>query len=281
MPVILTQNAYGKSKVRLTKVTRRPDRHDLVEWSVDIQLEGDFAAAYADGDNRLVVATDTMKNTVYALARDIDLASPENFALRLSEHFLAKYPQVSTAAIAIHEQAWQRIDVDGQPHPHAFIGSGPERRVCRVARTRSGPHLRAGIEGMIVLKTANSAFRNFHHDEFRTLPDTDDRIMATEVSAEWPYESTSVDGNACFDLIRRTLLKTFAEHKSLGVQHTLYAMGEAALAACSAIDEISLTMPNRHRLPINLAPFNRTNPNEIFVATDEPHGLISGTFRRQ
>ena len=280
MSVVLTRNAYGKSKVRLTKVTRRPDRHDLVEWSVDVQLEGNFAAAYTDGDNRLVVATDTMKNTVYALARDHELTNPENFALRLAEHFLAKYEQVSSAAIAIQEQGWQRIDVDGHPHPHAFVGHGPERRVCRVAYSRTDGHLWAGIEGLLVLKTANSAFRDFHRDELRTLPDTDDRLLATEVSAEWLYASISVDGSACFDLIRKTLLKAFAEHDSLGVQHTLHAMGEAALAACSAIDEISLTMPNRHRLPINLAPFNRINPNEIFVATDEPHGLISGTLRR-
>ncbi len=132
-----------------------------------------------------------------------------------------------------------------------------------------------------MLKTTDSAFRDFHRDEFRTLPDADDRILATELSAEWRYASSDVDGNACYEQLRGALLKTFAGHKSLGVQHTLHALGAAALEACPAIDEITLTMPNRHRLLVNLAPFKRDNVNEIFVATDEPHGLITGTLRRE
>jgi urate oxidase len=280
MPVVLTRNAYGKSIVRLTKVARRSDHHDLIDWSVDIQLEGDFDAAYLQGDNRQVIATDTMKNTVYVLARDHELHSPEAFAGLLAGHFLARYSQVSNATIAIREQGWQRIVVDGRPHPHAFVGQGPEQRTCQAAFGRSSARLSGGIDGLLVLKTNDSAFRDFHRDEFRTLPDADDRILATELNAAWEYASTSVDGDACHQVLRRTLLESFAQHRSLGVQHTLYALGEAALGACDVIDEITLTMPNRHRLLVNLAPFHRDNANQVFVATDEPHGLISGTVRR-
>jgi len=261
-------------------VTRRADRHDMVEWCIGIQLEGDFDAAYLLGDNRQVIATDTMKNTVYVLARDRELTSLEAFAGLLAEHFLTQYSHVSHATVNIREQGWQRIDVAGRPHPHAFVGHGPEQRACTASFSRAQQRMAGGVEGLLVLKTADSAFRDFHKDEFRTLADTDDRILATKLSATWQYSSKSPDGNACYELLRRTLLESFAGHRSLGLQQTLYAMGEAALGACDAIDEIALTMPNRHRLLVNLAPFQRSNPNEVFVATDEPFGLISGTVRR-
>jgi len=279
MAVVLTHNAYGKSRIRLTKVTRHADRHDLAEWSVDVQLNGDFEPAYSVGDNRQVVATDTMRNTVYALARDVALTSPDAFARLLARHFVQRYPQVDGATIDIRVQGWQRIAVNGMPHPHAFIGTGPEVRVCQTNCTRDEEILTAGIESLLVLKTTDSAFRDFHRDELCTLPDTDDRIFATEVNACWAY--TEAGDDITFTLIRQTLLESFATHKSLGVQHTLHAMGEAALNACPGIDEITLTMPNRHRLLMNLTPLSRDNPNEIFVATDEPHGLITGTLRRE
>jgi urate oxidase len=280
VPVILKRNAYGKSKVRLTKVTRRSNHHDLVEWEIGIELEGDFAAAYLRGDNRQVIATDTMKNTVYVLARDHELTSQEAFAGLLAEHFLGRYSQVSSAAVSIREQSWQRIDVAGRAHPHAFVGRGPDRRTCAARFDRSRRLLSGGIEGMLLLKTSGSAFRDFHRDEFRTLADADDRILATELTAVWQYTSTSPDGNACFEQLRRALAQSFAAHESLGVQHTLHAIGESALEACDAIDEITLTLPNRHRIPVNLTPFHRDNQNEVFVATDEPYGVISGTVHR-
>jgi len=280
MAVVLTQNTYGKSRVRLTKVTRHADRHELAEWNVDLQLTGDFIPAYTVGDNRQVVATDTMKNTVYALASDNVLTSPDAFAVLLARHFVDRYPQVESASIDVGVQGWQRIDCGGLPHPHAFIGTGPEVRVCQAIAVRPGLTLSAGIEGMLVIKTTDSAFRDFHRDDFRTLPDTDDRIFATEVNARWTYTARGIDFDKAFVSIRQTLLETFARHQSLGVQHTLHAMGEAALAGCPEIDEIMLTMPNRHRLLVNLAPLKRDNPNRIFMATDEPHGLITGTLRR-
>jgi urate oxidase len=279
MPVVLAHNAYGKSRVRLTKVQRHADRHDLIEWSIDVRLEGDFAAAYTAGDNRQVVATDTMKNVVYAHAADHTLTSPEPFALVLGRHFLDSYPQVESAAVHIRVEPWQRIEVGGRPHRHAFLGGGTERRTCTVEQTRQGKRIVAGIADLMLLKTADSAFRDFHRDAYTMLPDTDDRIFATSLTADWQYaDATGWDADHA--AVRRALLETFAGHPSLGVQHTLHAMGEAALAAAPSVEEITLMMPNRHRLLVNLAPFGRENPNAVFVATDEPHGLITGTLRR-
>ncbi len=279
MSVVLVRNSYGKSRVRLTKVERHPDRHDLFEWSLDIQLTGDFAPSYSVGDNRNVVATDTMKNTVYALAADAPLESPEAFAIRLGRHFL-RYPQVSGATVDIQVAAWKRIDSQGQPHPHSFVGGGSEKRVCTVVTDRTSERVTSGLTDLLVLKTTDSAWRDFHRDEYRTLPDTSDRILATSVTAAWTFLRPAM-WDAVFATAREAMVEAFAGHNSLGAQHTLQAMAEAVLVAVPDIEEVTLTLPNQHRIPMNLEPLGRANTNSVFVATDEPHGLISGSFRRE
>jgi urate oxidase len=281
MTVVLTQNAYGKSSVRLTKVTRLPDGHELAQWTVDIQLTGEFAAAYTAGDNSGIVATDTMKNIVYALAREQELTAPETFGLALCEHFLAHYPQVAGCRVALLVEPYQRITINGVPHPHAFTGGEGGRRTCIVVGSRTVTTVAAGIEAIALLKTTDSAFRGFHRDSFTTLPEADDRILATLLDTTWRYTSTARDWNPLHAQVRQTLLQAFAEHKSLSVQQTLYAMGTAVLEKTPEVEEISLTMPNRHNLLVNLEPFGRDNPNCIFVPTSEPYGMISGTLRRE
>lgn len=277
---VLVRNAYGKTRVRLTKVTRHDDHHDLSELSVDVMLEGDFAASYLDGDNTNVVATDSMKNTVYVLARDFDLDAPEAFALHLARHFVSTYAQVTQATVCVAEDAWSRIDVNGVPHPTAFVGGRAEKRTCVVTCTAGETRVAAGLRDLRVLKTTGSAFRDFVRDRFRTLPDADDRILATSVTAEWHYAPGTHDWNAGFDAVRTAMLDVFARHESLAVQQTLYLMGRAALDACAEVSEITLRLPNSHRIPFNLAPLGRDNPNVIFVPTDEPYGDISGTLKR-
>lgn len=280
MAAILTHNAYGKAQVRLTKVTRHADRHDLMELTVAVQLEGAFDASYTQGDNSQIVATDTMKNVVYALAKDHALTDPESFGQALAAHFIENYAPVSCATVQLVEAPWQRIVVRGQEHPHAFFGNSSERRTCTVRQTRRDIRIEAGLEGLLLLKTTDSAFKGFLRDRYTTLPETDDRMFATRVTARWQYNAVRVDWNPCHAQIRQTLLETFADHHSLSVQQTLHAMGAAALAVCPQMEEISLTMPNQHRLLVNLKPFGLENRNEVFVATDEPHGLITGTLRR-
>jgi urate oxidase len=280
MATVLSHNAYGKSQVRVTKVTRHAGRHDLKELTVDIQLEGAFAASYTQGDNRRVVATDSMKNAVYVLARDHPLSDIEGFGQTLADHFIENYAHVTSACIRLIEQAWQRIVVKGEEHAHAFLGGANEGRTASVTRTRQGLRFESGLEDLLLLKTTDSAFRGFIRDRYTTLPETDDRIFATKLTAVWLYGSKPADWNRAHQLIRQTILEVFAEHRSLAVQETLYAMGKAALNACPEIEEIRLTMPNQHRILVNLHPFGLDNPNVVFVPTDEPFGLISGTLRR-
>ena len=279
---ILKHNSYGKSGVRLTRVTRTETGHYLTEMTVAIQLEGDFVASYTDGDNGLVVATDTMKNTVYALARSHPVDSGESFGSHLAEHFLKSYPQVSSVRVAIEEDQWQRMLVEGEPHPTTFIGGSREKRTAKVfwKRGEARPEIKSGLKDCLVLKTTDSAFSGFPRDRFTTLPETEDRIMATSIEAEWGYGDDWPDWTPAFLSVREAMLNIFARHFSRSVQETLQLMGEAALEACPEMTEISLQLPNSHRLLINLEPMGLDNPNEIFVPTNEPYGLITGILRR-
>jgi urate oxidase len=280
MSTVLTCHAYGKSQIRLTKVSRHAGGHDLKELCVAVELHGDFADSYLHGDNRRIVATDTMKNVVYALAREHDLAAPESFGQTLAGHFLADYAHVSTAVIRLQERPWQRLSVAGHEQPHAFSAGGAEQRTCTITLTRQNRRIEAGLDGLSLLKTADSAFAGFIRDAYTTLPETHDRIFATVLSADWLYGQASVDWNRCHQQVRQALLETFGGHKSQSVQQTLYAMGAAALAACPQVEEIHLRMPNKHHLLVNLQPFGLENKNEIFVPTEEPFGVMTGTVRR-
>lgn len=283
----LGENNYGKSRVRMVKVTRnrRTRIHTLRDLNVAVALRGDFEAIHTRGDNRLCLPTDTMKNTVYALGKDHPIPSIESFALHLARHFVARNGQVSSARVTIEEVRWDRLVKNGKPHPHAFVKGPEERHWCclTLERRRREPACAAGLRDLVLLKTTDSGFVGYPRDEFTTLPETTDRIFATSVSAEWAYIGSglaALEFEGCRDAIRAALVDTFAAHKSLSVQHTLYAMGEAALAACARIDAIRLSLPNKHCLLVNLSPFGMENPNEVFVPTDEPHGLIEATIER-
>jgi urate oxidase len=280
MPALLTRHAYGKFHVRLTKVTRHTDHHDLKELTVDIELEGEFEASYTRGDNSRIIPTDTMKNTVYALARSHSLKEIESFGQTLASHFMENYPHVSATRVRIIEHSWQRIAVQGNAHPHAFVGGGKEKRTSVVTLGRKSLVIESGIEDLSLLKTTNSAFTGFLSDRYTTLKPADDRILATNLTARWRYHERNLDWNACHHSIRQSMIEAFAEHRSLAVQQTLHAMGDAAVEACPEIEEITLTMPNQHHLLVDLQPFGLENPNEIFVPTSEPYGLITATFTR-
>jgi urate oxidase len=282
MKTTLVGHAYGKSSILLTKVRRLPDRHELVELKVKIRLCGQFDRSYTHGDNSQVIATDSMKNTVYLLAKDHSLDSPESFALHLTDHFLQKYPQVESAEAHLHQSNWRRIEVDGMPHPTAFESGGSELHTCVVVSNREPKQnvLQGGLRDLLILKTTDSEFSGFVRDEFTTLADSTDRILATKMSASWKFSDRNADFNRTFDRIRNAMLTTFARHKSKAVQQTLYDMAAAALEAEPAIGSIHLSLPNKHRIPFNFKPFGKEFDNDIYVITEGPCGEISARLER-
>ena len=277
----LTENRYGKSRVRLMKVTRHDYGHDLREWTVQVLLKGDFDTAHLDGDNSKILPTDTMKNTVYSLARSSNATSMEEFAKELTDFLLERNPQVESTEINIESTLWKRLTVDGEPHPSAFMRGSNELQTAKVERAQGGVfHLLSGLNNLVLLKTANSGFEGYIKDSLTTLPETKDRLFGTAVSAEWRYTSADMDFDALRVTLRETLVRTFANHDSKSVQQTIYAIAERALEEVPEIDEIKITMPNKHCLLVDLSRFGQDNPNEIFVPTDEPHGYIEARVRR-
>ena len=276
----LTETSYGKSRIRLVQVTRRGDRHELRDLTVAVAFEGDYDTSYTDGDNRDVLPTDTMKNTVYALAAREGAGEPEAFGMMLGRHFIERNPKLACVNVDLVDHGWSHIADGAREHGQAFVRRGPEVRTARIVTSRNGVTAAAGISDLIIMKTSRSAFADFPRDEFTTLPETHDRLLATALTATWTYRETDVEFGPVFRSVRSTLLDAFAVHDSLSVQHTLYAMGEAALSACADATSITLTLPNRHHLLVDLKPFGLDNPNEIFVATDQPFGLIEATITR-
>jgi urate oxidase len=248
---------------------------------VRIKLEGDFARSYTHGDNSKVVATDSMKNTVYLLAKDHPLDSPESFALHLAKHFKSTYAQVTAAQVEIAQSLWRRIVIEGQPQPTAFEGAGTEIRRAMSRCEGNKPHVHGGFSELMLLKTTDSAFAGFVRDEFTTLPESADRILATKVTARWWFPDLETDFNLAYARIREALLTTFARHKSDAVQQTLFDMGKAALASEPKIPAIELKMPNKHRVPFNFKPFGKEFDNDVYITTDEPSGEIEGFIERE
>ena len=281
MRIKLGANGYGKNAVNLSRIIRHEGYHEFRQVSVSVALTGDFDAAHTLGDNALILPTDTQKNTVYALAREHFTGPIEAFGLVLSQHFLVRNPQVAQVRIELVEHLWQRMAFEGAAHPHAFTGGGSEKRTAVVTRTADGATVVSGLKGLMLLKTTDSAFVGYPKDEFTVLPETSDRILATECEANWEYTSAEVDFETLYHRIRQSLLRTFSEHKSLSVQHTLYAIGEKILLENEEVKEISLVMPNKHHIPFNLEPFGQENTNEVFAATDAPFGYITGTVTRE
>jgi urate oxidase len=275
----LAANRYGKAAIRIVRVGRDSTPHVLRDITVAVALEGDFTAAHTDGDNSLVVATDTMKNTAYAYAAEHLTGAIETYATALGRHFLDD-GQVDRAIVNVREHAWEPIDVAGSPAPDAFVRSGDATRIATVAVGRDDVVVEAGIEDLVVMKTSRSAFSGFPRDRFTTLAETDDRLMATKITAIWRYGAPDLDFDATWVAVRATLLEVFADHDSPSVPTSSRIMAKAMLERHAELEEVRMVLPNLHHWTVDLAQFGIENDRQVYISTTEPHGLIEATVRR-
>lgn len=276
-------NQYGKAENRLVFIKRDTDVHEITDVNVTSQLRGDFAAVHTHGDNRLCVATDSQKNTVYSLARD-GVGTPEGFAIRLADHFTGTYDWVTGGRWEVEQYAWERIVTENGPHDHSFVRGGKEIRRTVVQRDGEDTFVVSGVTDLTVLKSSGSAFVDFVTDTYRTLADATDRIMATDVTAWWSYDPAQVheiDYDAVFASVRQIILAKFAEHFSLALQQTLWVMAIAVLETHPEITEIRFSCPNNHHFVVDLSPFGQDNPNVVFYAADRPYGKIEAAVLRK
>lgn len=287
MAVTLGHNQYGKAEVHLVRVTRHDAvNHDIKDVTVTTQLYGDFEDCHRTGANGNLIATDTQKNTVFGLAQKYNVGAIEDFGQLLIRNFMAELPAAVRGGHAIiDEQAWDRIPVDGASGGHSFGGhsfvkGGADRRFCAVTIDGADTWITAGIKDLVVLKSTGSEFRGFPQTHYTSLVETDDRILATAVKVSWRYNRTDVDWDASFAAIRPLVLTTFAGIHSLSLQQTLFGIGEAIIEARPEVDEVRLSMPNKHHFLVDLSPFDQENPNEVFYATDKFYGLIEAVVLR-
>jgi urate oxidase len=278
MATRLGLNQYGKAETHLVRVYRDGDVHSLRDLTVSVALAGDLDAVHLSGDNTNVLPTDTQKNTVYAFAKEAPVGAPEAFALRLARHFVAG--PIQRARVEVCEVPWARIAVDGAPHPHAFMQASGELRTAVAVSQAGVDRVLSGLANLVVLKSTGSEFSGFLKDEYTTLPETDDRILATSLVARWRYESTDVDWDKSYDTIKALLLQRFAEIHSHALQQTLYGMGTSVLEQHPEVAEIKFSAPNKHHFLVDLSPFGTENPGEVFIAADRPYGLIEATVVR-
>ncbi|MFL6125638.1 factor-independent urate hydroxylase [Actinophytocola sp.] len=273
MDIRLGDNQYGKAETRLVRVTRHPDGHEITDLNVSTTLAGDLAAAHLVGDNSGVLPTDTQKNTVYAFARD-GTGEIEDFALRLARHFVDTTPTIRRARVRIEQYSWERFG------HHSFVHNSGTR-TATVTYDGAAATVVSGVDDLVVMNTTGSEFHGFHRDRYTTLPETDDRILATAVRAQWRHEhAENEDWQDSHRGATGQLLEAFADTHSLSLQQTLYAMGERVLRHRDELVEVRLSLPNKHHFLVDLSPFELDNPGEVFFAADRPYGLIEGTVVR-
>lgn len=283
--VQLGANRYGKAEVRVVHVARDVaigggDVADVVtDRNVSSSLSGDLAGCYLTGDNANVLATDTQKNTVYAFSKKLGQVEPERLGLELAAHFVGSQAPITRARLAVEQYGWTRMAAQ----PHSFHRSGDYVRTTTVIHDEEqGISVVSGLRDLVVLNTTNSEFHGFPRDEYTTLAETNDRMLATSVEASWRYRSDAVqrahiDWADAFAEAKAALLSTFAETYSYSLQQTLYAIGTRIIESIPDICEVRLAMPNKHHFVVDLEPFGLENTNEVYYAADRPYGLIEGT----
>jgi urate oxidase len=277
----LDEKNYGESGICFLRVVRQQGRHDVKEITVDVRFEGEFEEAFAEGENRKILPADTMKNTVYVLARQYPVEALEEFCLHVIEHFLTYNPQVTRVHLTAKENLWSRMPLGGKPHPNAFFLSS-EKRTAKLSGTRDETTVRGGIENLVVLKTAKSGFEKFMRDPYTTLQDDHERMLSTSVRADWLYDiSSEIEYGPMWHGARQALLEAFAEHDSHSLQHTLHAMGKAVLESFDNIREIHLSLPDRYYTLADLTSFGLDNPVEVFIPSEKRWGAVEATLRKE
>lgn len=283
MNVKLAHNNYGQSRIRLLRVVRRGSVHELKDLALSIHFEGDFDAAHTTGDNRKILPTDTMTNTVHVLSRQYPAEAVEEFGLHIVEHFLTYNPQLSRIRVTASEHLWSRIPIAEKPHGSAFVSNAGERRTTHITATREHTILQSGIENLLVLKTTGAPFKDFLRDPYTTAKEASNSVISADINATWTYETSESEApySAAWHGIRKILLETFANHEGRSLQHTAYAMGQAVLNNFEAVTEIRLALADNLYSPVDLKPFGMENESQVFMPAEEPRGLIEAALRRE
>ncbi|TFK34274.1 hypothetical protein BDQ12DRAFT_763714 [Crucibulum laeve] len=299
----LTAARYGKDKVRVFRVVREGKWHHIVEYNVTALLEGDIATSYTEADNSVVVATDSIKNITYYIAKISPyILNAEKFAIHLGTFFVSKYTHIHKAFITVEQLRWSRISVPGEQlaaedHSHAFFRDGDDKRVVNVeidataSKSTLTAHVSSGISDLLVLKSTGSAFTSFVRDEYTTLVEVDDRILSTSVDLTYKFAPLQIEppkdekkldfvvpvkkgqegyeGSVWDEEVpsraRKATLETFAVDESASVQATLYKMAQRVIAENASIKDVTYKLPNKHYIPVDMKYLGVDNTTPLSV----------------
>lgn len=286
--VEFVRTGYGKNTVKVLVIRRQGSRHSIIELQADVELTLRSRKDYLQGDNSDIIPTDTIKNTVHALAKLKGVKTIEQFSLDLCNHFLTSFNHVLRAKVHMEEAPWRRLEKNGVEHAHAFIYSPESCRFCDVEQDLGGiPEVHSGLKNMTVLKTTQSGFEGFFRDRFTTLQEAKDRCFCTSVYARWRYSrAQNVNFDAAWNRVKETIIEKFAGPYDCGeyspsVQKTLYDTQVLVLDRIPEVDEIEVVMPNQHYITIDMTKMGLQNKDEVLLPLDNPSGNITGTVRRK
>ncbi|RJE25582.1 hypothetical protein PHISCL_02049 [Aspergillus sclerotialis] len=287
---------YGKDNVRLFKVMRdeKTGVQTVVENTVTCLIDGEIESSYTKADNSVVVATDSIKNTIHILAKQNPVTPPELFGTIIGNHFITRYNHIHAAHVKIVTHRWTRMNIDGKPHPHSFYKDSEEKRTVEVDMVEGkGVDIRTFITDLTVLKSTGSQFWGFVRDEYTTLKETWDRIMSTDVACNWHWKhfsgldevrSVANQFTPTWEKARNITLDTFAKDDSASVQATMYKMADQILGAQPLVETVEYSLPNKHYFEIDLSwhkGLQNTGKNaEVYAPQSNPNGLIKCTVSR-
>ena len=276
-------SSHGESRLRMLRVVRRGDRHDARNLTVSCKFEGDFADAFVDGRSSGLLPGEALKSLVHTTAREHAGAEIERFGLVLCDRLLTGYPRVTRARVEIAEQPWNRLEVGGKAQGQAFLNGTPERRTTAITSNGKQLAVVSGLEHLTLMRTSGLApARRKPSDEGDAsgLDDGLQRLLVATLSARWTYTSPDVTFGPYRQGVRSAIVETFGCHASRSVQHTLYAIANVVLSSYEEISDVSLTLQELPYRPADMFRAGVENPDELFVAVEEPVGVVEITLER-
>ena len=228
-------HSYGKDAVSVYRI----EGGRLFACTVRMILRGEaFASSYTEGDNSLVVATDSMKNFIQRAAVDYRADGLEGFLVIVGERFLERYGHVRAVELRAEEAVFA-------PRARSVLQRlYADRAVAEVTLRDDGSRReRSGLEGLHLIKLSGSSFAGFVRDEYTTLPETHDRPLFVHLDASW--HNADYERRAARDEVRTALIETFSDFESASIQELVHEMGVRVLNRCPEIDSISFSAENR------------------------------------
>jgi urate oxidase len=264
----------------MLRVVRRGDRHDPRDLTVSIRFEGNFESAFVEGRTGGVIPGETLRSFVHRVAREHGGAEIETFGLAICRQILDAHPQVTRVRVEIAEQPWTRMDVGGKAQGQSFVLGGPEQRTATI--TSNGPQTAvvSGIEQLVLMRTSGFAARRSAARPDDGTEDALQPLVVGSLSARWTYSNPDVTFGPYRQGVRAAVTDTFAMHAARSVQYTLYAIADVVLATYEEIIDVTVSMQERPYRPADLFRAEVENPDELFVAAEEPLGIVEVTVER-